>query len=148
VYGEPHTQDRHLTWELLRMLKIVSDAPWLLIGDFNESLWSFEQLSLRRRTERQMLLFWETPEFCNMFNLGFSGVSWTFDNKQAREMNVHVRLDRVVAASVWSDWFPDAKVHHLISGKSDHLSILLDVEQEGGTQHAKIAQYEIVTSHP
>jgi hypothetical protein len=57
VYGEPRTQDRHLMWELLRRLKSVSSVPLLLIGDFNKSLWSFEQLSLRRRAERHMLLF-------------------------------------------------------------------------------------------
>jgi hypothetical protein len=56
-----------------------------------------------------------------------------------------VRVDRVVAASVWSDRFPGAKLHHLISGRSDHLSILLDVDQEVGLmQHTKIARYEIM----
>jgi hypothetical protein len=36
VYGEPRTQDRHLMWEVLKRLKPISAAPWLLIGDFNE----------------------------------------------------------------------------------------------------------------
>jgi hypothetical protein len=56
-----------------------------------------------------------------------------------------VRVDRVVAASVWSDRFPGAKLHRLISGRSGHLPILLDVDQEVGLmQHTKIARYEIM----
>jgi hypothetical protein len=35
--------------------------------------------------------------------------SQTFDNKQAG--------DRAVASSSWSNWFPGAQVHHLITGE-------------------------------
>jgi hypothetical protein len=44
-------------WELLRRIKPRSQAPWLMIGDFNEALWGFEYLSSRCRYERQMLDF-------------------------------------------------------------------------------------------
>jgi endonuclease/exonuclease/phosphatase (EEP) superfamily protein YafD len=36
-------------WDLLKRIKPVSKAPWLLIGDFNEVMWSFEHFSARRR---------------------------------------------------------------------------------------------------
>jgi hypothetical protein len=32
VYGEPQTQDRHIMWELMKRIKLVSKTPWLLIG--------------------------------------------------------------------------------------------------------------------
>jgi hypothetical protein len=86
-------------WEVLRRLKPLSSAPWLLIGDFNEALWSFEQFSTRKRPERQMAEFKEVLAHCDVFDLGFSGVPWTFDNKQHGERNVKVRLDRAVASS-------------------------------------------------
>jgi hypothetical protein len=38
VYGEPCVTDRHVMWELLRRLKLMSGAPWMLIGDFNEAM--------------------------------------------------------------------------------------------------------------
>jgi hypothetical protein len=57
VYGEPRVQDRHLMWELLRHLKDNINKPWLMLGDFNESLWGFEHFSAQRRSERQMLDF-------------------------------------------------------------------------------------------
>jgi hypothetical protein len=52
VYGEACTQDRHILWELLRRLKPLSGAPLMLIGDFNEAMWSFEHFSVRKRPER------------------------------------------------------------------------------------------------
>jgi hypothetical protein len=48
VYGEPQTQDRKM-WELLRQLMPCRYALWLMIGDFNEAMWSFEHFSSRRR---------------------------------------------------------------------------------------------------
>jgi hypothetical protein len=81
VYGEPRTHDMHLMWEVLRRLKPISTAPWLLIGDFNEVVWSFEQISARRQPEHQMAEFREVLAQCDVFDIGFSGVPWTFDNK-------------------------------------------------------------------
>jgi hypothetical protein len=69
-----------------------------------------------------------------VFDLGFSGVPWMFDNKQAVNGNVKVRLDRVVPSSGWTSWFPGAKVHHLITSRSDHLPVLLDVEPDDQTK--------------
>jgi hypothetical protein len=51
-------------WELLKRLKHVSNAPWMLIGDFNEALWTFEHLSSLRRLERQMNEFREILAHC------------------------------------------------------------------------------------
>jgi hypothetical protein len=48
--------------------------------------------------------------YYDLHGSGFSGLPWTYDNKQAGEWNVRDILDRVVASSSWSDWFPDAKL--------------------------------------
>jgi hypothetical protein len=87
VYGEPRTQARTNMWSLLKRLKPISSAPWLLIGDFNKALWSFEHLSVRKRPEQQMAEFWDTLEHCEVHDLGFIGVPWAFDNKQCGERN-------------------------------------------------------------
>ena len=98
VYGEPRVQDRHLMWERLRTLKNKSSAPWVMIGDFNEAMWSFEHFSQTRRREKQMEDFREVLSQCDLHDLGFSGVPWTYNNKQEGERNVRVRLDRAVAS--------------------------------------------------
>uniref|UniRef100_A0A8R7TV42 Exo_endo_phos domain-containing protein n=1 Tax=Triticum urartu TaxID=4572 RepID=A0A8R7TV42_TRIUA len=42
-YGEPKWDDKHLTWSRLRELKAVADMPWMVIGDLNEIMFSFEK---------------------------------------------------------------------------------------------------------
>ena len=37
-YGEPKTNRRHHSWDLLRTLKSQSTLPWFCAGDFNEIL--------------------------------------------------------------------------------------------------------------
>jgi hypothetical protein len=70
-----------------------------MIGDFNEALWSFELFSSYRRPERQMIDFREILSHCDLLDIGFKGKPWTYDNKQTREQNARVRLDRAVASA-------------------------------------------------
>jgi hypothetical protein len=67
---------------------------------------------------------------CNLHDVGFSGLPWTYDNKQRGDKNVKVRLDRAVASLSWSQLFTRAKVQHIISSRSDHCPIMLEVEKE------------------
>lgn len=38
VYGEPRSENRHRMWSLLASLKQTSNLPWLVVGDFSETL--------------------------------------------------------------------------------------------------------------
>lgn len=71
--------------------------------------------------------FQDMLEVCDLYDLGFAGLPWTFDNKRVGHGNVKVRLDRVVAAPAWSARFNNATVQHLVSRCSDHNPILLKV---------------------
>jgi hypothetical protein len=92
-----------------------------------------------------MLDFREILSHCDLYNLGFGGQPWTYDNKQAGESNVKVRLDRFVATLGWSSWFPDASLQHIVSSRSDHCPILLHMAHEDElTPPQCISQYEIM----
>jgi exonuclease III len=54
-------------------------------------------------------------------------------NKQAGDRNVKVRLDRAVASASWLSWFLGVQLHHLVTSRSDHLPILLELELEQDT---------------
>jgi hypothetical protein len=45
MYGEPRVKDRGVMWQLLKRIKPHLTGPWLMIGDFNEVLLSFEHFS-------------------------------------------------------------------------------------------------------
>jgi hypothetical protein len=106
----------------------------MMIGDFNEVMWSFEHFSNRPRPAKQMLDFREVLSQCDLRDLGFYGLPWTYNKKQKGERNVQVRLDRAVASPSWSNWFPDAKVQHIISARSDHCPVFLNLEKEQSPQ--------------
>ena len=113
VYGEPRVQDRRHMWNLLKRIKHHSSTPWLVIGDFNETLWQSEHFSVSKRSEKQMADFREVLSWCNLHDLGYRGPGWTFDNKQEGRRNVKARLDRGVATPCWSNRFQNAQVEHI-----------------------------------
>lgn len=90
VYGEPRMQDRHLMWELIRRIAPISNAPWLVMGDFNETMWSFEHFSARQRPEPQTRDFRDVLFQCDLHDISFVGLPWTYDNKQKGDRNVRV----------------------------------------------------------
>lgn len=144
VYGEPRTENSHLMWSKLRELKAKYDLPWIILGDFNEALWQQEHLSCTPRSESHMMAFREVLNVCDMVDLGFSGVPYTYDNRRAGRKNVRVRLDRAGADNAWRDLYSEASVKHLISPCSDHCPFLVTMAWEERTQNKRrCRQYEL-----
>jgi hypothetical protein len=129
VYGEPKSLERHHMWRALHRLKPNANEPWLVIGDFNETMWQHEHFSETKRSERRMSDYRNLLAFCKVYDLGFSGPAWNFDNKQKGNRNVKACLDRAVTSDNWLSAFPDAKVTNIISTRSYHLPVLLDFER-------------------
>nr|XP_045084679.1 uncharacterized protein LOC123494096 [Aegilops tauschii subsp. strangulata] len=90
-------------------------------------MWQSEHYSKAKRSERNMENFRLVLSDCKVYDLGFKGPGWTYNNKQDRSSNVRAHLDRCVASSEWSDYFNQATVEHICSSRSDHLPILLRV---------------------
>jgi hypothetical protein len=145
VYGEPRACDRHHMWTTLRQLKPRSAEPWLMMGDFNEAMWQEEHFSRTKRSERLMLDFREVLSHCDLYDIGFTGTPWTYDNKQQGDRNVKVRLDRAVASPSWSALFPRMRLRHLSSSRSDHCPLLLAADMEDGSRLGRpIRRYEVM----
>lgn len=125
VYGEPRVEHRHRMWSMLNSIKQSSNLPWLVLGDFNETLWQFEHFSKKKRSEVQMQAFRDVLQTCELHDLGFKGLPYTYDNKREGINNVRVRLDRAVADDGWRDMFRSSQVEHLISPCSDHCPVVL-----------------------
>ena len=80
VYGEPRVENRYKMWDLLRNLCGEWAGPWFLMGDFNEAMWQYEHFSETPRAERQMMDFREVLSHCDLHDIGFSGLPWTYNN--------------------------------------------------------------------
>jgi hypothetical protein len=145
VYGEPRVENRHLMWETLRRLRSVSDLPWLVVGDFNETMCSYEHFSACPRLERQIELFCDALSDCELTDIGFTGLPFTYDNGRASEANVRVRLDRAVADTSWRDNFGDARVQHLTLPRSDHCPVIVELRKDiWENNDPRIFRYEIM----
>ena len=133
-------------WSILRDLHRQSDLPWVVVGDFNEAMWSFEHFSATPRSAGQMIDFRDVLEVCGLGDLGFAGLPYTYDNRRGGRANVKVRLDRAVANNSWRDLFTHAKVQHLVAPSSDHLPILLRCSREEPRQEhgRRCRQYEVM----
>jgi hypothetical protein len=140
VYGEPRAENRHNMWSIMRNLK----TPWCVMGDFNEAMWPFEHFSATKRFETHMLAFRDMLETCELVDLGFSGLPYTYDNKRRGRANVKVRLDRVVADNRWRNLFADAKVEHKVSPCSDHCPIVLKCAKDEMTPRPNYRRYEVM----
>lgn len=78
------------------MLRGVSLESWLLIGHFNEAMWSYGHFLACQRPKRQMAAFRDVLADCGLIDLGFVGLPSTYDNGRDNNANVKVRLDRAV----------------------------------------------------
>jgi hypothetical protein len=108
-------------------------------------MWQHEHFSATKRSEKQMEDFRNVLSDCNMQDLGYRGLPWTYNNKKKGDQNVKVRLDRAVACPKWSSMFPQAEVTHIVSSRSDHCLVLLDLENKRkGRKTTKTQRYEMV----
>ncbi|XP_070683541.1 uncharacterized protein [Malus domestica] len=124
-YGHPITANRHLSWALLKSLGQRSPLPWICMGDFNEILSMEEQLGGNQRRESQMDRFRKAIHACQLIDLGFIGIEYTWTDN--RDDEVRCRLDRVLTSQPWLNLFPVTRVCYLNPSKSDHLPILVKI---------------------
>jgi ribosome-binding protein aMBF1 (putative translation factor) len=119
-YGEPRWEDKYMSWIRLRELKEVTSMPWLVMGDLNEVLYSFEKEGGRPRPNQFLIAFQEALADCGLTDLGYSGDKFTWHRGGIREC-----LDRAIACDAWRSKFADATVENLDYSRSDHRPILL-----------------------
>jgi hypothetical protein len=123
IYGEPRWEDKFKTWDKLRELNQTNNLPWLVLGDFNEILFSSEKEGGNPRPQGYMDAFRDALMDCGLEDLGFSGDAFTWKRGRIRE-----RLDRAVANGEWMVMNPNVSVQHLDYIKSDHRPILVNTE--------------------
>ncbi|KAH1122871.1 hypothetical protein J1N35_006031 [Gossypium stocksii] len=104
------------SWELLRQLGQDQSMPWVVMGDFNEIMSSFEKKGGRL----------STLEDCGLYDIGYSGRWFTWERGRFLSTNIRERLDRRVTSSEWLNLFTSYRLEHLNHSFSDHCPILLN----------------------
>jgi endonuclease/exonuclease/phosphatase family metal-dependent hydrolase len=115
LYGEPRWEDKYKTWDKLREPKNNSTLPWVVMGDFNEILYSHEKEGGNPRPQSYMQAFRDALADCELDDMEFSGEVFTWKRERIQE-----RLDQAVASGSWLAMHPNAKLLHLEYIRSDH----------------------------
>jgi hypothetical protein len=127
IYGEPRTELRGKTWEVLRYLRRQDDLPWLCAGDFNEILKQEGQIGVNDRNEQQMESFRECLADCSLIDLGYTGYTYTWDKKRGGAANVQAGLDRATGTDEFLQLFPNRVVEHIATEETDHIALLIKI---------------------
>ncbi|XP_074293296.1 uncharacterized protein LOC141620279 [Silene latifolia] len=101
-YGWAAVQDRHLSWQQLRILARESDDPWICVGDYNKILFSNEMKG-GERAQWQMNNFRDAVDECGLRYLPMEGYAFTYDNGQlvhlSREWSDHAPIKVILQRS-------------------------------------------------
>ncbi|KAK9734769.1 hypothetical protein RND81_04G162300 [Saponaria officinalis] len=141
-YGWADTEEKRLSWQLLRDIKGYSNLPWLVIGDFNQILFEEEKRGSAPRSQRDMDDFREALDDCGLKDIGYLGDTFTWWNKREEPGDVFERLDRAVATMEWIDLFPLCALSHLQRDKSDHLPIKLSTRKPASKKKGRRFRFE------
>ena len=120
------------SWYLLRFLRAQLNAPWLCVGDFNEVLEANEQFGGNEREQWQMDGFQKVVHDCGFVDFGFSGLPYTWDNRQDGGRNVKVRLDRGLGDHRFLELMGETVVKHIPLAQSDHCALLVEIRMSQG----------------
>lgn len=142
-YGNPITNKRKESWEIMRKMKPTSPSPWLIMKDFNEILHPDEKFGGTMRP------FSKVVEDCKLGDMGYVGPKFTWSNKRERRNFTKERLDRAFANSYFPPLFNYYEVKVLPAISSDHNPLLISCSNRQSkleSRPIKIFRYESIWS--
>ncbi|XP_023875588.2 uncharacterized protein LOC111988064 [Quercus suber] len=125
IYASPRSKERQVLWNNLAKVAKLHNKPWLIAGDFNEPLIEGNKFGGRGVSLNCFLLFKECLDMCNMIDLWFSSLRYTWTTKRDINDLILERIDRFFMNPSWCVLYPDAKVTHLPRCHSNHCPILM-----------------------
>ncbi|KAL4340840.1 hypothetical protein GQ457_08G018090 [Hibiscus cannabinus] len=130
---------KDLTWALIDRLGSVSDLPWLVGGDFNETLCHSEKEGGRRKLPGLMDSFSSCLHRNGLSDCKpVSGwFTWLYTNGNTGA-TIQERLDRFIASQDWILTFPNFRIDTIYTSHSDHYLLLLDARPVIGAPRGHI----------
>ncbi|KAJ7949855.1 reverse transcriptase [Quillaja saponaria] len=125
VYAKPSLAGRHVLWNFLDGCGFYASHPWLLLGDFNDTVSAEESSNPLVVNRSNHFLSWINRN-C-LIDLSFYGPKFTWTNGRKGKALNRKRLDRGLCNSDWRVHFKEAFSQHLPRTRSDHYPVLLNV---------------------
>lgn len=144
IYGFLLASQRSGTWRFLRNLHSGLSLRWFIGGDNIEILRILDNRSYPPCPSYLMDAFNSVLMDCHLFDLAYSGFSFTWSNNCAAPEMIRFQLDRVCANVDGQNLFPAHWLYMEISGP-DHIPLLLqlqDMDADSGFRHTWIFLFE------
>jgi hypothetical protein len=130
IYGDPYHRNTSQIWD--QVASFVYDnasLPVVCIGDMNELLYDMDK-STPFVNHSRLHAFCLMVKQCGLFDLGFSGPAYTWNNRRFSSKPTFERLDHCLVNADWCHVFPNSNVYNmpLIHSISDHAPILLSTD--------------------
>lgn len=108
VYAFNDEVGRTMLWNDLEDIAKEVQEPWAMMGDFND-VFSQEERMGRRVVRNLAGNFRRCAEACKLEDLKYTGIFFTWSNKQQAEDRVYAKLDRVLVNSLWQGKFDNSE---------------------------------------
>ncbi|XP_030941902.1 uncharacterized protein LOC115966912 [Quercus lobata] len=128
VYASPRCAERHILWNNLMKVADLHNMPWVIAGDFNKPLVNDDKFGGRVVSVNISVLFKERLDKCNMIDIGFASLHYTWTNRREIQALIQERIDRFFMNPQWCLLYSDAKVTHLPRYHFDHCPVLLEMQ--------------------
>ncbi|XP_074300385.1 uncharacterized protein LOC141631643 [Silene latifolia] len=128
VYAFNGDSDREELWLNLRRISNNIQGPWVVGGDFNFVTQAHERLG-GNVTSTETEPFQNCIEDCDLSDMSYTGVFYTWNNKQPLETRVYSRLDMRFVNHSWRVQMPAYFANFLPEGHFDHTSYVVSMDQ-------------------
>lgn len=109
-YGNPDTCKRQDSGKLLTKIGQYVEAPWCVLGDFNEIICQDEKCGGRMRPEKQMYDCKLALKSNGIYDLGWIDMKFTWSNRHLDATLNKLRFDRAVATKYWIEKMENKRV--------------------------------------
>nr|XP_027099065.1 uncharacterized protein LOC113718354 [Coffea arabica] len=127
VHAKCSVEERRVLWCSLLNDK-PNSLPWCIGGDFNVILAPHEKRGGRPFAIAEGADFMSFMEEAGIFDVGFSGASFTWSNNRRGRARVSKRLDRFLVNGACLDFSDVISVLHLARHPSDHAPLKISFE--------------------
>lgn len=131
VYAANYYISRRSLWDSLkRHSVIVKDAPWVVLGDFNSTLYLEDRSAGASKIDVGMHDFKDCVEVLQLVDVNRVGIHYTWSQKPTTGVGLHKKIDRIMANGGFIDVFPAAYASFQPARISDHSPCILKIPMQ------------------
>ncbi|XP_050379552.1 uncharacterized protein LOC126796881 [Argentina anserina] len=128
LYGPPYVKGKDEFWADWKDMGHDEDTAWVVIGDMNEIVYSFEREGGSNWVPGRHTFLSDFILSNSLLDIGYKGSRFTWSRKEGEIVVLQERLDRCLTNDKWIIDWPSSCLTHLARIGSDHNPILLSAE--------------------